>query len=443
MENLIKTALKKLCKNANIIYDKNLYDRLIRLKASTKSQSLKNKISYILKNINLAFEIERPMCQDTGSVIVFFKIGTNSNYAGINFNALANSAVKEAYEENYFRKSIVENSLSKRTNTNTNTPCEVYIEFEDSDEIKIDVLVKGAGSENMSAVKMFPPSAAQSEIFDFINGVINTAGEKACPPVVAGVGIGGTLDGAVLLSKKAFFDCNEPEFCKEFLDYAKNENILDVRTCSSFSHIASLPVAVSLNCHCTRHASCVIKKDEVVYDSEPPVFKHIELKNHAKEVFAADIETVRNLKPGEEILLTGEILTARDAAHKRLSQMMKNAQQLPFELKDKIIFYAGPCPAKENEISGPTGPTTAYRMDKYCEDFYSSGVLATIGKGERSKEAEYAIKKYKGKYFTAIGGISCVLAQCVKSSRTVAFEDLGTEAVRCLYVEKLPVTVGI
>ena len=140
-------------------------------------------------------------------------------------------------------------------------------------------------------------------------------------------------------------------------------------------------------------------------------------------------------------MLTGEILTARDAAHKRLYQLMCSKEALPFELKNKIIFYAGPCPAKDGEISGPTGPTTAYRMDKYCDAFYSAGVIATIGKGERSEEAISAIKKYNGKYFTAIGGISCLLAQCVKSSRVIAFDDLGAEAVRKLYVEKFPIKV--
>lgn len=441
MKKLIKSALKKLCAQANIVYDKNLYNKLFRLYSTTDNSDLKNKLSYILKNINLAYKINRPMCQDTGVVIVFFKIGVNAPAAGINFNKIADEAVKEAYEENFFRKSIVKNALSDRTNTTTNAPAEVYIEFEDSDEIKIDVLIKGAGSENMSALKMFPPSAEKTDIFKFINEVVTKAGEKACPPVVVGVGIGGTMDGAALLSKKSFFEANEPDFCREFLEYAKNENILDIKVCSAASHIASLPVAVSINCHCTRHASCVIKNSSIIFNNNVPEFREAESKNFAKEIFTDDIETLKNLSAGDEILLTGEILTARDAAHKRLYQLMCSKEALPFELKNKIIFYAGPCPAKDGEISGPTGPTTAYRMDKYCDAFYSAGVIATIGKGERSEEAISAIKKYNGKYFTAIGGISCLLAQCVKSSRVIAFDDLGAEAVRKLYVEKFPIKV--
>lgn len=441
MKEIIRTTVVQLCKNANILYNYDLYEKLKSLFQNTKNNELKNKISYILENIKLAYETERPMCQDTGSVIVFLKVGTRLPV--VNYNRVVNEAVKTAYIENYFRKSIVKNSLSNRENTSTNAPAQVYVEFDDSDEIKIDLMVKGAGSENMSSVKMFSPSASKEDIFEFIKEAVYIAGEKACPPVVLGVGIGGTMDGACILSKKAFFEQNESEFARDFMQYAHNEKILDVRVLSSASHIASLPVAVTVGCHCTRHSSCVIKNQEIVYINNKPEFEDFKIDYKAEEVFSDDIVKIKSLKPGENILLTGEIYTARDAAHKMLADLIESGQKLPIELKDKIIFYAGPCPEKPGEISGPIGPTTSYRMDKYAEMFYSHGLLASVGKGERSSEAQSIINKYGGKYFTAVGGISCLLAKCVKSSQIVAFDELGTEAVRRLYVKKFPITVSL
>ena len=445
MENLIKEAVKNLCFNANIIYGKNLYNTLFSRFTETKDRSLKNKLRYILKNVKLAYDSKRPMCQDTGNVIVFIKIGTKLQVSGLNFNKIINEGVKEAYCENFFRKSIVKNALTDRNNTETNTPAPVYIEFDDTDEIKIDLLVKGAGAENMSMLKMFPPSAEKNDILNFIKETVDKAGEKACPPLVLGIGIGGTADGAMVLSKKAFFKQNEPGFSQEIIKFLNSDKILDVKVKSDSAHMASLPVGISVNCHCTRHAGCVIKNNTIFFDSETPAFQpiHPASSETAREILTSDYAAVKSLKPGDEILLTGEIYTARDAAHKRLAAMIKNHEKLPFELNGKIIFYAGPCPEKDGEISGPTGPTTAYRMDKYCESFYSSGLLGTIGKGERTEEAAAAIKKYNGRYFSAYGGISCLLAQCIKTSEIIAFEDLGAEAVRRQYVEKLPVRVEI
>ena len=443
MENLLKNAIKDLCLKANTEYNSGLYKKITELYQNTKSPEYRKKTGYILNNIKLAYDTKRPLCQDTGTVIVFLTIGTRSITECLNFTKIINDAVALAYKENFFRKSVVKNALSDRTNTENNTPVIIYTDFDDTEEIKVDVLIKGAGSENMSAVKMFPPSVEKIEIFNFIKETIEKAGERACPPVVAGIGFAGTIDAAAAASKRAFFESNEQEFCKEFLDFVKDENILDIRTYSASSHIASLAAAISLSCHCTRHASCIIKNGKVYYKNEPVLYHGADIQNNAKEVFADDITALGNLAIGEEILLTGEILTARDAAHKRFKENLESGKELPFEIKDRIIFYAGPCPAKTEEITGPTGPTTAYRMDKYCELMHSHGLLGSIGKGERTQEGIAAIKKYNGRYFTAAGGISCVLAQCVKSSEIIAFEDLGTEAVRKIYVEKLPLRVEI
>lgn len=447
---LIEEAVENLCIKANTDYSNILYNCIYEKYSQTNNQNYKNKLADILKNIKMASDLKRPLCQDTGLVMIFIEIGQDVALKGCNLNDSINNGVKKAYENNFLRKSTVKNALFERENTCTNAPAIIYTDIVGGSKIKIKLLIKGAGAENYSAIKMFKPASKNEEIFEFIKETVKNAGEKACPPLVVGIGSGGTMDVAAVLSKKAFFN-NKPTiaevgFISELKTYLKeeNENILDIKIQTESTHIASLPVAVTINCHCTRHCECLIEGDFVEYTENK--IEHKELPEHCsglKEINTGDFEKIRGLKKGETILLTGEILTARDAAHKKIVEYYEEKGNLPLELKDKIIFYAGPCPPTPREVIGPVGPTTSARMDCFCDFMYGSGLLAVIGKGERSESAQNATKRNRGKYFTMTGGIAVLIAQKIKKSEIIAFEELGTEAVRKLYVEKIPVTVEI
>ena len=445
---IIEEAIYSLCITANTQYSPILYKNIYTKYKDTKDKEYKIKLLNILKNAQLAEEIHRPLCQDTGQVLVFLKIGQDTHITGGDLTKAINSAVKKAYKKNFYRKSVVKNALFNRENTKTNTPVIIYTEIVSGESIEINLLIKGAGSENYSITKMLKPTAQKNEIFELIKDTILSAGEKACPPMVIGVGIGGTMDSAAIMSKKAFFEekntKEEKILIKEINNYLANYNnlILDIKLQTSQTHIACMPVAITINCHSTRHANCKIKDNNIIYTQKKlPKIKITKETISYKEIKTDEIEKIKNLKNGENILLTGYIYTARDAAHKRIEEYYKKREKFPFDIKNKIIFYAGPCPAAKNEIIGPIGPTTSTRMDKFCNLLYSNGLLATIGKGERTNDALKVIEKNKGKYFVAEGGIACLLAKCVKSSEIIAFEDLGTEAVRKLYVEKFPIKV--
>ncbi len=411
----------------------------------------------ILENAKTAFQKERALCQDTGQVIVFVEMGQNVQLKGDFINDVINNAVAQCYKENFFRKSTVENAVFERKNTNTNTPCIIHTKLIKGDEIKLKVLIKGAGSENKSKLQMLLPNLNEDEIIKIASKLILEAGKSACPPMFIGIGIGKTSEGALMMSKEALleenFTDNEIKLAQKIKETANNQapkdlnNIyaLDVKVKTDFTHIACMPLAVSINCHSDRYKSCTISENGVSYTSKTPEFIEIVQENnrHEKEIYTDDVDKIRQLKKGEELLLTGEIYTARDMAHKRLYDIIQNGDTLPFDIKNKIIFYAGPCPEKPNEIIGSIGPTTASRMDMYCEKLFDLGLLGTIGKGERSIEAVNIIKNNKGRYFTMQGGIAALLADKVKSSTIIAFEDLGPEAIYKLYVEKFPVIVEI
>ncbi len=438
---ILKEAVSSLCLSANTTIDADLYEKFSDLYRINSTK----KLNLILKNIELAQKTTRPLCQDTGQVILFVKIGRDTKITGESIEKALNEAVENAYKDNYFRKSTVNNSLFDRQNTGTNTPAIIYYEFSQNSQIEIDVLIKGAGSENYSALKMFNPADSKEDIFKFIKNSVQNAGERACPPLILGIGAGGTADYAAILSKKAFFtemSKEEEAFCAKLLDYLDCEDVIDAKLLSSSTHIASLPVALTINCHCLRHAGCIIDENGIKYTKKICNPREIQANNTGIPLKTSDITKIKALNPGDEVLLTGEIYTARDAAHLRIENCLKSGKELPIDLKNKIIFYAGPCPAAPGEIIGPVGPTTSARMDKYTKMVAEQGVIALIGKGERSAEAQKLLKEYNIKYFTAYGGIACVLRDCVKNAEICAFEDLGTEAIHKLLVENLPLKVN-
>ena len=453
---LIKQAIYQLCFNANTCLNEDIYLKLLNAYKNAANKEEKNILKSIIQNAQIAYEKKLPLCQDTGQVIVFLQIGQNIRLTGEYIETCINEAVEKCYMDNYFRKSVVYNAVFDRTNTKTNAPAIIYIKYIPEDEIRIKVLIKGAGSENKSGLKMLLPTANEEDIIQSVGNIILAAGENACPPMSIGIGIGGTAEKACLMSKEALLKENlsddELTLGRKIKEYVnknapetyKSSYVLEVKVMTSATHIACMPAAVTINCHSERYSSCTIDKSGITIHHQIPFF--IQLNNESenkKEINVKDTETIRALKQGEEFLLTGDIYVARDMAHKRINELIKENRKLPFDLENNIIFYAGPCPSGDDRVIGSIGPTTASRMDKYAVDFYNKGLLATIGKGARSKEVEKAIKQNGAKYFTITGGIAALLADKVKKSSIIAFEDLGTEAVYKIYVEKFPLKVTI
>ena len=454
----IQKAVYDLCYQANTKLSGRVYSKILKAYNQEKDENLKTVFSSILENAKIATNNKRPLCQDTGQVLLFLSVGQDVHISGGDLNDAINSAVEKCYRENFFRKSVVKDALLSRENTKTNTPVIIYSEIVPGQEIKIDVLIKGAGSENKSKADMLLPTYSKEDIIEYIAKCVLDSGTSACPPLFVGVGIGGTFDKAVLLSKKALLieDSKNPELTtleKEITDYI-NQNaperfssnyVLDLKVITSSTHIACMPVAVCINCHSSREASCVIDGDNIIFQSEEYdlIDTGDDLYKGIKEIFADDVERIRALKEGEQVLLSGEVFVARDAAHFKMLSMMNDGESLPFDLKNSIIFYAGPCPSAPGEVIGPIGPTTSSRMDKFAATFYDNGVMATIGKGERNAEIKDSIKKNRGVYFSAIGGISSLLASKIKKAEVIAFEELGAEAIYKIEIDKLPLRVDI
>ncbi|MBQ2871736.1 fumarate hydratase [bacterium] len=449
MRDLVNITTKNLyqatydaCYKANIYLPKEVLTALTDIKENEDTA----KMDKIFANSVIAAKNSRPLCQDTGQIIVFLEIGQNV-YLDELPQEIINKAISDCYVDNFFRKSIVNDSLFDRTNTNNNTPTIIYTNIVRGNEIKIDLLIKGGGAENMSAVKMLTPSASEDDIINEITDIVQASGQNACPPLFLGVGIGGTLDYSSVLSKKAYFSNENKQFAEKLKKHI-NENsdtkVADVKMLTSSTHIACMPLAVTINCHSCRHASVLVKQNGYELLTEFDVANATENQQYnKKEIQTNEVEILKNLNRNEEILLSGTIYTARDMAHKKIIKLIEKGETLPFELKHSIIFYAGPCPKKENEQIGPIGPTTAKRMDKFAPILYDLGMLATIGKGERNREVQQSIKNNNALYFSVQGGVASLLQSCIKNVEIIAFEELGTEAIYKLEVEKLPVKVEL
>lgn len=382
----------------------------------------------ILKNARLAYETSRPLCQDTGIAVIFLNVGQNVLFEGEFIYDAVNRAVADCYKENFYRKSTVYDAVYDRTNRGDNTPAVIHTKFVKGSEVSILTGIKGGGAENMTRLKMMNPTSSLDEIFDFVKETVEEAGENACPPMTIGIGAGGTAETAAILAKYALFRGKKVDL--------PLKNVIEVKMLTAPAHIASLPVCVNISCHSLREAECLIKENKIYYNFKDYIPEKIENEINAKKVFTDDIETLKKLKTGDKILLTGKIYTSRDMAHKRLCDAVKNNEKLPFELKNSIIFYAGPCPEKDGEIIGPVGPTTSKRMDKFAPLLYENGVIATIGKGNRTFTGGYL-------YLKAIGGTALLYQKCVKSAKITAYADLGTEAVYELEVVDMPLTAEI
>lgn len=440
-----------------------------------RSTAAKDAILQILTNSKLAAYGNRPICQDTGIVTVFIKQGMDLRWdSDKTIEEMVNQGVRNAYLDkgNPLRASIVKNPISERINTKDNSPAVVHVSLVPGSDLDISIAAKGAGSENKAVLGMLNPS---DNIVDFVLGEIPKMGAGWCPPGVLGIGIGGTADKAMVMAKESLFETIDIQELKKRGPSNKIESlrvelyekinllgigaqglgglttVLDVKIKDYPTHAASLPVAIIPNCAANRHIHFKVSGDGPVKLKPPNLEVWPKAEWSPKETSTRvnlDILQKKDLgkfKLGQSLLLTGKILTARDAAHKKLKELADNNQPLPdgLDLKNRFIYYVGPVDPVGNEVVGPAGPTTSSRMDKYSslmlEDYE---IIGMIGKAERGKEALESIKKNKAIYLIAVGGSAYLISQAIKSSKLIAFPELGMEAIYEFEVEDMPVTLA-
>ncbi len=444
--------------------------------ALEQSPAAKDAIAQILTNSRMCAEGRRPICQDTGIVVVFVDVGTSVQWEpGADIEMLINEGVRRAYgfEQNPLRASIVADPAGSRRNTRDNTPAVIHVRLVPGDKVGVRLAAKGGGSENKAQLAMLNPS---DDIVEWVLSAVADMGAGWCPPGVLGIGIGGTAEKAVLLAKEALMDEIDMPALKargpqnrleqlriEIYDKVNAlgigaqglgglSTVLDVKILDYPTHAASLPVAVIPNCAATRHAHFVLDGSGPALQTPPsladwpevswspdPQARHINLET----LTATEIAEWR---PGETLLLSGKLLTGRDAAHKRITELLKNGQPLPqgVDFRNRFIYYVGPVDPVGDEAVGPAGPTTATRMDKFTESMLSgTGLLGMIGKAERGEAAIEAIRRHHAVYLIAVGGAAYLVAKSIKSARVVAFADLGMEAIYEFEVKDMPVTVAV
>ena len=443
---ILKNTVYQLCFTAA----ENLSPYAFEIIKKEYETSKNQKLAHILENAKTAAENKKPLCQDTGSVHVFLDVGNAVNFTENPVKAI-NEGVSECYRDNFFRKSITENLLISAENTGDNTPVIIETDYHNGEDVIVRILLKGAGCDNVSTAEMLLPSTTEDELVNFVANKVLEKGKNSCPPLFISVSCGGSASNVLKNAEKNYFTneknkpANKIKTKINSLAEKKYEKFFaaDVKISFYPHHMASFPVGISINCHSLRIAEAKINSDGTVSYSKS-VEKYDEIENisekNIKEIFTSDIEGLRNLKEGEKVLLTGVIIIARDAAHRKMKEIIGKGERLPFDIKDKIIFYAAPCPPKEGEITGSIGPTTASRMDKYISEFPQ--IIGTIGKGTRSQEAIEFIRKNNQVYFEVDGGIAAILSYKFTAYKIAAFEELLSEAVAYATVKGLPVTVS-
>ncbi|MFT7178064.1 MAG: fumarate hydratase class I [Oceanospirillaceae bacterium] len=439
-----------------------------------ESQAAKDAMAQILINSRMCAEGKRPLCQDTGIVTVFVEVGMEVQWdAELSLDDMINEGVRRAYlhPDNKLRASILADPAGSRTNTKDNTPAVIHTSIVKGDRVDIQVAAKGGGSENKSKMVMLNPS---DSIVDWVLKTVPTMGAGWCPPGMLGIGIGGTAEKAALMAKKALMDpvdihelkargaSNTTEKLRLELFHAVNglgigaqglgglTTVLDIKVMDYPTHAASLPVCMIPNCAATRHAHFVLDGSGPSLQTPPSLDDYPDIawdvgagsrKVNLDTITPADVLT---WQPGETLLLSGKMLTGRDAAHKRMIDMMARGEQLPVDLKGRFIYYVGPVDPVRDEAVGPAGPTTSTRMDKFTNTMLEkTGLLGMIGKAERGQVAIDAIKAHKAVYLMAVGGAAYLVSKAIKSAEVVAFAELGMEAIYEFDVEDMPVTVAV
>jgi fumarate hydratase class I len=441
-----------------------------------QSKSAKDAIAQILVNSRMSAEGRRPLCQDTGIVVGFVKLGVEARInTRRSLQELFDEGIRRAYvhQLNPLRASIVSDPAGKRRNTKDNTPGVLHVELVAGSTIEVCVAAKGGGSENKAKLEMLNPN---DDVVAWVLETVPEMGAGWCPPGILGIGIGGSAEKAMLLAKeslmapvdihelKARGAQNRAEELRLELFQKVNQlgigaqglgglaTVLDVKVLDYPTHAASLPVAMIPNCAATRHVhfeldgSGSARLAPPSLDDWPSI--SLSLADGARRLDLSTVsrEEIATLKPGETVLLSGKLLTGRDAAHKRIADIFSRGDKLPdgVDFTNRFIYYVGPVDPVGDEVVGPAGPTTATRMDKYTEMMLSkTGILGMIGKAERGPETVELIKKHRAVYLMAVGGAAYLVSKAITGARVVAFEDLGMEAIYEFEVKDMPVTVAV
>jgi fumarate hydratase class I len=438
-----------------------------------QSSAAKDAMAQILVNSRMCAEGHRPICQDTGIVNVFLKVGMDVRWqAGMSLDDMVNEGVRRAYlnPDNTLRASVLSDPAGARKNTRDNTPAVIHVSLVPGDTVEVEVAAKGGGSENKSKFVMLNPS---DSIVDWVLKTVPSMGAGWCPPGILGIGIGGTAEKAMLMAKESLM---EPIDMQELIQrgpasrveelrielYEKVNalgigaqglgglsTVLDVKIRDYPTHAASLPVAMIPNCAATRHVHFVLdgsgpaKLEPPSLDDWPSI-TYDASKGRRVNLDSITREEVAGWKPGDVLLLNGKLLTGRDAAHKRLVDMIARGESLPVDFTNRFIYYVGPVDPVRDEVVGPAGPTTATRMDKFTRTMLEkTGLLGMVGKGERGPLAIDAIRDNRAVYLMAVGGAAYLVSKAIRGARTLAFADLGMEAIYEFDVVDMPVTVAV
>ncbi|MFN9278483.1 MAG: fumarate hydratase [Betaproteobacteria bacterium] len=449
---------------------------LARAYESEASPAAKDAIAQILTNSRMCAEGHRPICQDTGIVNVFLKIGMDVRFEGFpgSIEDAVNEGVRRGYldPDNTLRASVLADPLFERKNTKDNTPAVVHMSVVPGNTVDVTVAAKGGGSENKSKFIMMNPS---DSIVDWVLKTVPTMGAGWCPPGMLGIGVGGTAEKAMLLAKEVLMEpidmfdllargpSNKLEEMRIELYQKVNAlgigaqglggltTVLDVKIATWPTHAASLPVAMIPNCAATRHAHVVLDGSGPAF-MEPPsldLWPKVNWVPDTQKSQRVNLDTltpaeVASWKPGQTLLLNGKMLTGRDAAHKRIQDMLAKGEQLPVDFTNRVIYYVGPVDPVRDEVVGPAGPTTATRMDKFTDMMLEkTGLIAMVGKAERGPVAIEAIRQHKSAYLMAVGGAAYLVSKAIKASKVVGFADLGMEAIYEFDVKDMPVTVAV
>ena len=438
-----------------------------------ESPAAKDAMAQILINSRMAAEGHRPICQDTGIAIAFIKVGMQVRWdTKKSLAELVDEGVRRAYtdKENPLRGSMLSDPDGKRKNTGDNTPGVTHVELVPGDKVEVVVAAKGGGSENKSKFAMLLPS---DSIVDWVLQQVPTMGADWCPPGMLSLGIGGSPEKAMLMAKWAMMEPLNIHELKARGAKTRSEElrlelyekvnalgigaqglgglatVLDVKVTDYPTHAASKPVALLPNCAATRHAHFILdgsgpaKLDPPSLDDWPKLTFDTS-KSRRVNLDTLDKAEIATWKSGERLLLSGKLLTGRDAAHKRLVEMMGRGEKLPVDFTNRFIYYVGPVDAVRDEVVGPAGPTTSSRMDKFVEPMLANtGLIGMVGKSERKDPAIASIKKHGAVYCIAVGGAAYLVSKAIRGSRLLAFEDLGMEAIREFDVKDMPVTVAV
>ena len=439
-----------------------------------ESEAAKDAMAQILINSRMCAEGHRPICQDTGIVTVFLQVGMNVQWQGdLSVTDMVNEGIRRAYmhPDNVLRASILDDPDGARRNTKDNTPGVVHYEIVPGDKVEVHVAAKGGGSEAKSRFAMLNPS---DSVVDWVLEMVPKMGAGWCPPGMLGVGIGGTAEKAMLLAKEALLEPIDIQELKERGSSNRAEQlrielydkvnrlgigaqglgglttVLDVKVKDFPSHAANKAVAVIPNCAATRHAHFVLDGSGPSLQTPPSLQDWPEITwEVAESVRRVNMDEVTpqdvlEWQPGETILLSGKMLTGRDAAHKKMVDLLAKGEPLPTSLQGRFIYYVGPVDPVGNEVVGPAGPTTATRMDKFTRTMLEeTGLLGMIGKAERGPAAIEAIKDSKAVYLMAVGGSAYLVSKAITGSKVVGFPELGMEAIYEFEVKDMPVTVAV